>query len=724
MDARGVPEKPRSRETYVNDPGSSQAGRGVRRTASDLARISAWWRGLGGDGFVVLPPPGRGRYTQGDGHADAAELVAERGLAGPVSFAYWHWQSHGRAFDRSGALTGELLLHWGGDHAVVGAGLGAGPDGFRVVDGGPQGAFRLDRITLRDGEGLPDPADPDGVRQFLAALDEPVHHGPGPVRYRPLSPAEDAWLRQRLGAARDLTAATRFAVALERRDRLTADETDRLLRAWREEYAGRLDRWTGWRELLRALLRHGRAEAWEAVAALGPLAAGVVARVPSERGLDVVRAQALAGAPAAVPAWLELYRSLREPDAVRTAVAVAADLDAHGAPEALLRGLYAALTREATADWRRETGADGLTGGSYAGLLAVRFATDERLPRALRVLAARTALDHVERVREAALDARDGARSGAPGRTDGDAPATVSFVTGPEAARAALADVERYEAARDGLLSGTGPDLTASEGVLSRTWHRYRTLTDGDARWLRERIADPDTGLQGLGFCLELLHSHGLAGPAEVEALLPRRMKDLTKRYRTTYTEWRHPLVTLTCLALDLGHPAAGKLLAWWDGGRPVWKAELRLLTHLGAPDEAKAAELWEFVTSPAHDVGQLMTWVLVRARLDGVHPLLVADRLHGVPGIAEHKLRQILVGVADPRQPLWHYAVDTHSRGWWQRAQEVAGHPDLSPASRALGVRVARQHGLVRHPDRLDPAPTRAERAAALEWIRRHDAD
>lgn len=705
----------------MNDAGSDSAQHREERRRSDLAVVTAWWRGLGGDGFLVLPPPTRSRYTQSDGHEDAAELLAERGLAGPVSFAYWHWQSHARAFDRSGALTGELLVHWGGDHTAVAAGLGEGPAGFRLVDGGRQGAFQLDRVTHRDGAGLPDPADPHGVRQFLDALDEPVDRSTAEFRYRPLSPAQAAWLHEqlhdqldgqldtRIGGAVDLAAATRCAVALERRSGLTPEETVRLLRAWRAEYDGRLEKWSGWRELLHALLRHGHEEAWEIVAALGPEAAGVLARVPSERGLEVVRAFALAGDRGTASAWLALHRSLHEPDAVRAAVALAADLAAHDAPESSLRGLYGALVGAATAEWRRETGASALAGRSHAGLVSVRFATDERLPRSLRVLAALRARDHVEHVREAALRAEP---SLAPGTTDGaDADADPSSE--------ALAAIARYEAARDGLLSGTGPDLTAYEGALGDVWHRYRTLTDADVCWLRERVADPDTGLQGLGFCLELLYAHGLAGPEEVEALLPRRLKDLTKRYRTTYTEWRHPLVTLTCLALDLDHPAAGRLLSWWNGPRPAWKDELRLLTHLGAPDETKAAELWDFVTSPrTHDVGQLMTWVLLRARLDGEHPLLVADRLLGTPNIRELTLHQVLVGVADPGQPLWHYSVDLRSRGWWQRALAVAEHPGLSPEARAVGLRTARDHCLIRYPDQVSPAPTEAERAAALEWL------
>nr|WP_240676597.1 hypothetical protein [Streptomyces sp. B27] len=67
------------------------SGRGAGER-SDLARIKKGWRGLGGDGFVALPPPTRGRYTQSDGHEDAAELFAARGITGRASFAYWHWQ--------------------------------------------------------------------------------------------------------------------------------------------------------------------------------------------------------------------------------------------------------------------------------------------------------------------------------------------------------------------------------------------------------------------------------------------------------------------------------------------------------------------------------------------------------------------------------------------------------------------------------------------------------
>lgn len=660
-------------------------------THTDLGRIRAWWRTLGGDRFAVLPPPTRGRYTQSDGHEDAAEMFAVRGIATDTSFAYWHWQSHD-AFARSGELTGELCLHWGGDHATVAAGLGEGPEGYRIVNGGPRGAFLLDKVTATDADGLPDPDDTTGVRQLLARLDEPRRRTARSTEYDPLAPAEERWLHDRLAGPVDLAAAVRFAAPLEHRQALTPDETERLLSAWRKAYAGRLTAWRGWRSVLPALLRQKHPEAWEVAAELGADAAYALAAHPSPRSLELLRAAALTGDGGAVRCWFRAHHALREPDPVRAAAALSGELTEHTAPETAQTGLLQAL-REAVADEpvTRHPGADA----SFPLLLAtVGFATDERLPRPLRVAAAKAAADTADRVREAA------------GR-----------LTDAAGAAAALAVVDRYDAARDDLLAGTGPDLTGYEGGLGDLYHRYRTPAPADVRWLRDRVADPSTGVQGIAFCLELLYAHGEAGEAELEALLPRWKKELTKKYRTTYTEWRHPLVTLTCLALDLDHPAAEAMLAWWAKPKPLWKTPVRLLTHLGAPDETKAAELWDFVVSGADDNGQLMTWVLLRARLDGTHPLLVAERLIGQRGVRAYVLHRVLIGVADPAQPLWHYAVDPRSHSWLRRAQEVADDPRLTEAARAIGLRTAREHYAFRYPDQVSPVLTDGQLAAAHAW-------
>ncbi|MEV8450830.1 hypothetical protein [Streptomyces parvus] len=659
---------------------------------SDLSRIKAWWRTLGGDRFAVLPPPTRGRYTQSDGHEDAAEMFATRGIATDTSFAYWHWQSHD-AFARSGELTGALYLHWGGDHATVAAGLGDGPPGYRIVDNGPRGAFQLDRVTVVDADGLPDPEDDAGVRQFLARVDEPRHRTARSSEYDPLTAAEERWLHDRLSGPVDLDAAVRFAAPLEHRQALTPDETARLLPAWREAYAGRLTAWRGWRSVLPALLRQEHPEVWEVAAELGAEAAYALAEHPSPRSLELLRAWALTGDDGAVRGWFRAHHALREPDPVRAAAALSEELTAHAAPEAAQTGLLRAL-REAVTDEpdTRRSPADAF----FPLLLAtIRFATDDRLPRPLRVAAATAAADTAGRVREAAGRLTDAAE-----------------------AADALTAVERYETARDDLLAGTGPDLTGYEGGLGDIYHRYRTLSPADVRWLRDRLADPSTGVQGIAFCLELLHAHGEAAEADLVALLPRWKKELTKQYRTTYTEWRHPLVTLTCLAQDLGHPAAEAMLAWWAKPKPLWKEPVRLLTHLGAPTEEKAAELWEFVVSGGHDTGHLMTWVLLRARLDGTHPLHVAEKLIDEPGIRAYVLHRVLIGVADPAQPLWHYAIDPRSHSWWHRAQEVADDERLSAAARAIGLKAAREHYVTRYPDQVRPALTEGEVKTAHAWL------
>ncbi|MFJ6615867.1 hypothetical protein ACIQPT_36935 [Streptomyces sp. NPDC091289] len=658
--------------------------------------MKAWWRTLGGDGFVVLPPPTRSRYTQSHGHEDAAELFAAQRIPTDTSFAYWHWQSHD-AFDRSGALSGELYLHWGGDHATVTAGLGAGPAGYRIVNGGPQGAFRLDKVTETDADGLPDPEDAAGVRQLLHRLDEPLDRSTESVAYAPLTEAEERWLHDRLSGPVDLAATARFATPLEQRQALAPDETSRLLAAWQEEYAGRLTAWPGWRPVLHALLRQERPEAWEVAAELGATAAYALAAYPSPRSLELLRTWALSGDDAAVRAWFRTHRTLREPDPLRAARTLSEELTGHAAPETAQTGLLGALRTAALEERRAQPDRDTAADAVFPALCNVRYATDDALPRPLRVAAARAATDTAARVREAA-----------------------ARLPGAEAAEA-LAAVDRYETAREDLLAGTGPDLTGYEGGLGDIWHHYRTLSPADVQWLRDRLADPSTGVQGIAFCLELLHAHGEATETELLALLPRWKKELTKQYRTTYTEWRHPLTTLTCLALDLAHPAADDLLAWWEKPKPLWKDPVRLLTHLGAPDEAKAAELWEFIVSGGHDTGHLMTWVLLRARLDGIHPLHVAERLIGDPGVHAYVLRRVLIGVADPAQPLWHYAVDPRSHSWWRRAQEVADDRTLSAEARAIGLEVAREHYIFRYPDQVRPPLAEGERRAARTWLKTH---
>ncbi|MFE8979031.1 hypothetical protein ACFYM7_37315 [Streptomyces cyaneofuscatus] len=257
-----------------------------------------------------------------------------------------------------------------------------------------RGAFQLDRVTERDADGLPDPQDEAGVRQFLDRIGTSRHHG-SPA---PLTGPEERWLHDRLASPVELPRVAGFAAALELRKALTPDETSRLLAAWQEEYAGRLSAWPGRRPVLNALLRQEREEAWDVAAALGPDAADTLAEHPSERALAALRATVLAGDDRAVPAWFRTHRTLHEPDPLGAARALSEELPARPAAQA---ALLAALRTAVTGDWRTaHPEADRGAAQAFSALTAVRFAMDDRLPHPLRVAAARAAYDQVGHVRE------------------------------------------------------------------------------------------------------------------------------------------------------------------------------------------------------------------------------------------------------------------------------------------------------------------------------------
>ncbi|HEY1176021.1 MAG TPA: hypothetical protein VGF17_07670, partial [Phytomonospora sp.] len=174
---------------------------------------------------------------------------------------------------------------------------------------------------------------------------------------------------------------------------------------------------------------------------------------------------------------------------------------------------------------------------------------------------------------------------------------------------------------------------------------------------------------------------------------------------------------TLTCLARDFGHPLAEKLEKWWAAPAPKWKDALRPHTWLGAPDEDGAARLWTVATSGSQNSQYLLTWVLLRARLDGEPPRHVAARLVGRPDLREQLVKRVLVAAADPSQPLWHYDVDPSSWSWWRRAVELADDAELPTAARDLARKVARAHHLLNQPRRATPRPTVDEIVAAVKW-------
>ncbi|MBC9955455.1 hypothetical protein [Yimella sp. cx-51] len=663
---------------------------------SDLSEINKWWRTLGNDGFVALEPPTRGgRYTQTDGHDDFAELVEQQGISKTASFAYWHLQSHDRAFDRSGQLRGPLLLHWGHDYEVVRAGLGAGPDGYEVVDHGPQGAFALDKVTARGADGMPDPADASAVRQFLEELNVPVRQDRIPYEYRPLTEQQQTWLHDRLAECADVDAAMAYLRTLEYRQLLTAQEAQRFGDDWRTRYEGRLVKLPAMRELLHAMMRHDLPMGWELARELGDSSLSVIGRIPTAKAEDVLRQAVLEQRPEAVEPWLRLAKA-QVGGVIAAAVRVSQVLLATGA---VSPAMWAELAR-----WLTNMRADEAPARDHAinQLVRLELSVDDQLPRPLRQAIAADAVEYGSDM-DARVLALDPQTLVGQIRVAGDTARTL----------------ERFQQEMPSLLDGTGPVLTQYEGGLTQTWGRYRTLSLDDIQWLRDRVADPTTEMQGLGYCMELLYAHGEAGTDEVDALASRWRKVIAKQYKTTYTEWRHPMVTLTCLAQDIGHPLAQQLLAWWQKPAAKWKTELAPLTLLGAPTPQKADELWKVMQSGVHDSGHLMTWVLMRARLDHVHPLAVADHLMNLDPqpFRPYVLHRVVISVADPAQPLWHYNIG-HSPSWWSRIVEVADNAALSQRTRQMALEEARGHRMVNYPEHVYPRPSAPEVADARAWL------
>lgn len=113
----------------------------AKRPASDLTVLKKWFATLDDADFLTLAPPSRSRFTQSDGREDAGAELADRAMSATTPYAFWHWQSHQRAFTSKGELVDDLLVHWQGPHDDVARRLAAAPAPFTVVDAGADQAF-------------------------------------------------------------------------------------------------------------------------------------------------------------------------------------------------------------------------------------------------------------------------------------------------------------------------------------------------------------------------------------------------------------------------------------------------------------------------------------------------------------------------------------------------------------------------------------------------------
>ncbi len=113
----------------------------AKRPASDLTVLKKWFATLDDAGFLTLAPPSRSRFTQSDGRDDAVSELADRAMSATTPYAFWHWQSHKRAFTGKGELVDDLLVHWHGAHEDVARRLATAPEPFTLLDTGVEEAF-------------------------------------------------------------------------------------------------------------------------------------------------------------------------------------------------------------------------------------------------------------------------------------------------------------------------------------------------------------------------------------------------------------------------------------------------------------------------------------------------------------------------------------------------------------------------------------------------------
>ncbi|GAB3622733.1 hypothetical protein GCM10027418_08150 [Mariniluteicoccus endophyticus] len=648
---------------------------GRRGPDSDLKRIKAWWKTLPTDTFVPLSAPTRSRYTQGELHEDSAEEVPE-----DLAYAGWHWQSHERAFDRDGTMIDKLYLHWGGEYENVLAALGDGPEGFQVTGEGEGHAFVLDKVGARRADGTPDPADQTSVRRVLDRLDEPLDRTTPLFEYADPTPEEVTWLKEAL-ALRGLADQAPIVDHLARRSLFTAAELTPLVNRWTQAYADDLRGWPAWPETMINLLHVDAPRALELAERIGPEADHVLARRPSEVVLDLLTRHVLSDDDLDLRPWLDAYAALHGVDPFAATLALVDRLGgAHRLTKqrcrCIVHGLGAILADEAWAQ-RDET----------AWFPHLRITTHSALPRDVRDAAADWARQEVHNAR-------------------------VTATRDDELGEMAKECLAAYDSQPHPVV---GPDLTGYAGHLSSEMGRYRTLDAPHAAWLVEQLEDPSIPVEGVSFCLEVLYAHGAGTARAVDALAKRWKKELAKNHRTTYYDWRHPMVTLTAMARELDHPLTDKLDAWWAQDRPAWIAGLRPLLHVAAPSPEGADELLRLhLAEPEQDT--LRTWMLVRAAADGCRPADVAP-IAGQAGVPLHRITDALVSVWDPQQPLWHYLFDETALGWLDRGLEVAEDASVTQEIRLEALGLVARHRLVAHPE-SGPRVTDEQRRAYVDRI------
>ena len=143
---------------------------------SALSRLQEAFKRLNQGAFIALTNIGN---TQDEAWDEIREEVARRGLAEgdgatsahsatSVTCVFWHRQSHKRAFDKAGNLSGALVLHWQGDKSAIANLLQTVPEVEITVPTNDKMGF----VVREEGAPTrPDPSRSEAVIEYLERMD-------------------------------------------------------------------------------------------------------------------------------------------------------------------------------------------------------------------------------------------------------------------------------------------------------------------------------------------------------------------------------------------------------------------------------------------------------------------------------------------------------------------------------------------------------------------------
>ncbi|MFJ2370982.1 hypothetical protein [Microbacterium sp. NPDC087665] len=625
---------------------------------------------------ILFVPPSPEIWEQSEVHETARRLVRERGLDADQPYIGWHSQQD--MFDRRGELSAPQRIYFGGDLAVVTAGLKTLEGSGFIILGG-RSADESFAVFLDAHPNGTDAGQAAAWDRRLSALDEPFR--------APLRDGEGIALRAVLRSAELVAQQVVAARVMRERSLLTHDDLDLLLAPERSAELERIRhigsaeneltrtilyafdvRYPGAPSVVASLAREGRADA-AVLAAWGGEEATLAAR---ERSITTGRDARV---------YFDLVRTTGG-DVISAAIDLAEQRRAVGElPDEMLHAI------------------EGLFGppGATSSLSAIQ---DRRLPPWLRAAIG----DNVQRrpLTPRQNEAARGDGLGLPPEVVRDLPIAV--------------DDARREA---GLPSSPGFDLRtrfAHDAVIEERDYMLATHLDG----MRAALRDPAVDEPSAAVLLEIVDGAGALASEDIDVLLQGWRKRLFVK-PGTYTPAPPAVVTLAIAAEAAGKPEAAKIVDALRHDKRAW-ARAHRYAIVGALDgdaETEAQLLEDQATIVGGEQGSRAgqhALVRVAARRRGVDPIHAAAELlcqASGPRYVTRHYAETMVSLAMPGSDLWPFAFRTRSMIALQSALRVVADDGLPIDARRRVFEIAQESSVLSHPDRAysRPHPSDIER-------------